>query len=106
MNMHAAQLVKKDAHKPQDLGSSPRSPPFHIIFLSNVILCNFNTRSVPCSPPSILPRVQSQQFKGPDLEGMIHMSQRLDILVEKVKQARVDGPKLLKKNLLLGTTPP
>ena len=34
-------------------------------------------------PPSSRPRVQFHQFKGTDLESMVHVSQRLGTLVEK-----------------------
>ena len=65
---------------------APGPHPFHIIFPSIIILCSFNTGSLPCNSPSSLPRICQDQSEGHSLRNIVDMSQHLHTLAREVKK--------------------
>ena len=71
--------------------------PFHIIF-HLMFLCSFSVKTHRTPSKSNRPRVQFHPFKGTDLENVVNPGQRLCMLMAKVKEAKVIGPRLLREN--------
>ena len=75
--------------------------PFHIIFHS-IFLCSFSLKEHHTSTTSGHPRAPGDSINGHNLKRTISLSQCSHTLHGKVLQAKVDGPKLLRRNLHFG----